>query len=94
MSTEDAVGLAILMGLIPAAIKYHKGYSFWLNWLAGSLLFVVALPVAIVSRPNAVGLLARAERDAEARGEVRCAACREFKRADARRCPHCHAEAA
>jgi hypothetical protein len=89
MQPDDAFGLLILLGLIPATIKFHKGYSFWLNWLAGALFFPIALPVAIVSKPNGDALVARAERDAAARGETRCPACREFIRAEATICPHC-----
>jgi hypothetical protein len=42
--------LAILLGLIPASVASRKGYSFLGFWLFGSLLFIVALPVAMLLR--------------------------------------------
>ena len=37
----------ILLGLIPAAIAAIKGRSFLLWWFYGTILFIVALPMAI-----------------------------------------------
>lgn len=45
-------GLAAIIGLIPAAIASSKGHSFLGWWIFGSLLFIVALPVAILVAPN------------------------------------------
>ena len=41
----------ILLGLIPAAIARSKGRSFGWWWLYGSVLFVIALPHALLLRP-------------------------------------------
>jgi hypothetical protein len=38
--------LAILIGLIPAAIAQSKGRSFAAWWFYGAMLFIVALPHA------------------------------------------------
>ncbi len=40
--------LAILLGLIPAAIAQSKGRSFVAWWLYGALLFIVALPHSLL----------------------------------------------
>lgn len=42
--------LAILIGLIPAAIAQKKGRNFLGWWLFGALLFIVALPAALNCR--------------------------------------------
>jgi hypothetical protein len=43
---------AVLIGLLPAAIATSRGYSFGLWWLYGALLFIVALPHALLLKPN------------------------------------------
>lgn len=40
--------LAILIGCIPGAIAQSKGHSFILWWLFGTLLFILALPCALM----------------------------------------------
>lgn len=44
---------AVLLGLIPAAIASHKGRSFAVWWFYGALLFIVALPMALIMKPKA-----------------------------------------
>lgn len=44
----EVVVLLALIGLIPAAIAHRKGYDFFGYWVFGALLFIVALPVAIL----------------------------------------------
>lgn len=48
-----AIPVAIALGLIPAYIASQKGHSFGLWWLYGALLFVVALPHALLTQPGA-----------------------------------------
>lgn len=43
--------LAILIGLIPAIIAQGKGRSFLGWWIFGALLFIVALPMALIVDP-------------------------------------------
>lgn len=50
----EIVIVAILLGIIPAAIASGKGRNFLLWWLYGSLLFIVALPMALIMKPKAV----------------------------------------
>ena len=45
--------LAVLIGLIPAAIASSKGHNFFLWWLFGAAIWIVALPCALfVQRPG------------------------------------------
>jgi len=68
--------IAIALGLIPAVIASGKGHSFFWWWVFGSLLFVVVLPLALLSRDM----------------RVRCPECAEPVNIAAVRCPHCQAE--
>ena len=51
--------LAVVLGLIPASIARSKGRSFFGFWLYGALLFIVALPHAILAKPNVAALEAQ-----------------------------------
>ena len=44
--------LAVLLGLIPAMVARSKGREFLLWWIYGSLLFIVALPHALLLKPE------------------------------------------
>jgi zinc-ribbon domain len=44
--------VAVLIGLIPAIIAANKGHNFVLWWLFGAVLFIVALPMALLIKPN------------------------------------------
>jgi hypothetical protein len=58
---------AVLLGLIPAAIASHKGRSFALWWFYGALLFIVALPMALLMKPKAVAAQTEAPGGAKAK---------------------------
>jgi len=58
----------ILIGLIPAAIAQRKGESFVVWWIYGALLFIVALPHALLKKPNVPAL----EADAAKSGMKKC----------------------
>lgn len=46
--------IAVLIGLIPAAIAQQKGKNFFSWWLFGAAFFILALPLAIMlPRANA-----------------------------------------
>jgi len=43
--------IAALLGLIPGSIASKKGHSFGLWWFFGFMLFIAALPMAIILKP-------------------------------------------
>lgn len=77
--------MALVLGLIPAAIAHAKGHEFWGFWLYGVLLFVVATPHAILLTPNRPKLDMWKARE----GFGRCPACAEMVRHQAQVCRYC-----
>jgi RNA polymerase subunit RPABC4/transcription elongation factor Spt4 len=74
----EIVLIVILIGLVPAAIANSKGRNFFLWWLYGSALFIVALPHALIIGPG---------------GKKRkCPNCAESISTEAKVCPRCQRE--
>jgi hypothetical protein len=48
----EVIFYAILLGLIPAYIGQTKGENFFLWWLYGSILFIIALIHSLLLKPN------------------------------------------
>ena len=78
--------LAVVIGLIPAAIARSKGRSFFGFWLYGALLFIVALPHALLAKPNVAALEAQQLSDGDHR---KCRHCAEIIKQEARVCRFC-----
>ena len=80
--------LAILIGLIPAAIARNKGRSFVGFWIYGALLFIVALPHALIMKADTKAV----EDQAIAAGGKKCPHCAEIIKAEATVCRFCSRE--
>lgn len=76
MTTLDVVLVGLIIGLLPAWIAQRKGQGFWTFYVFGVLLWIVAMPVALLMKDR----------------RPKCPECAEHVRAEAKRCPHCQAE--
>ena len=78
--------LAILIGLIPAAIASSKGHNFFLWWLFGAAIWIVALPCALFLKPDRKTLDAQVLATGDSK---KCPHCAELIRREANVCRFC-----
>ena len=68
------VAVLAVIALIPATIAQRKGLSFWTYYIFGLILWIVAVPAALMAKDM----------------RPRCPECAENVKPEARVCPHCH----
>jgi hypothetical protein len=73
------------LGLFPAFVAHQKGYSFAQWWLYGTLVFIVALPHALLRRSKG-SLLGNGRLP----GDKTCPYCQESVPLEDDVCPACH----
>ncbi|EEC8124878.1 zinc ribbon domain-containing protein [Escherichia coli] len=77
--------LSVVLGIVPAIIAQTKGRSFFVWWIYGTLLFIVALVHSIVITKDEK----THEQEMMGNGMKKCHFCAELIKEEAIKCKHC-----
>jgi hypothetical protein len=78
--------LVVPLGLIPAAVAQSKGSSFFVWWVYGAALFIVALPHALMMKTDVKAIEASLLQAGDSR---KCPFCAEIIKREAVVCRYC-----
>lgn len=78
----------MIIGIIPGLIAQKKGRPFFLWWMYGMLLFIIALPHSLIIKTD----LQTVEDQQKAEGLKKCPYCAEMIKPDAKVCRYCKRE--
>ncbi|MAX51727.1 MAG: hypothetical protein CMH22_07070 [Methylophaga sp.] len=82
----ELIILWIIFGIIVGLIAQHKGRSFGLWWFYGAMIFIIALPHALLMSPTEDAVESRENKA----GRQRCPSCQEFIMKNAKICRYCN----